>query len=53
MGVGLAVFLNDKVSLDIGIAYTSQSLTPKDDNDNNYKSITSGFEAGIGIVFML
>jgi outer membrane protein len=53
MGGGLAVFLNDKVSLDIGIAYASQSLTPKEDNDNNFKSITSGFEAGIGIVFML
>jgi outer membrane protein len=53
MGGGLAIFLNDKVSLDIGIAYASQSLTPKDDNVNNSKIITSGFEAGIGIVFML
>jgi hypothetical protein len=53
LGGGLGIFLNDKVSLDIGVGYASLSLKPKEDNDVNYKSISSGLGLGIGIVVVL
>jgi outer membrane protein len=53
LGGGLGIFLNDKVSLDIGLGYASVSLKPTEDNDVNYKDITSGFGLGIGIVVVL
>jgi len=53
IGGGLGIFLNDKVSLDIGIGYASVSIKPKEDNDVNYRSISSGFGLGIGLVVVL
>lgn len=53
IGGGLGIFLNEKVSLDIGLGYTSASIKPKENNDINYKSISSGFGLGIGIVVIL
>lgn len=53
IGGGLGIFLNDKVSLDIGVGYASVSIKRKEDNPRNYKSITSGFGLGIGIVVVL
>jgi hypothetical protein len=49
----LAIFLNEKTSLDIGVDYASSSIKPKQDNDNNYRSITSGIGIGIGFTIIL
>lgn len=53
IGGGLGIFLNEKVSLDVGLAYASVSLKPKENNNTNYRSISSGIGIGIGIVVVL
>lgn len=40
---GVAFFLNDNVSIDLGIGYASASSKPKDNNDSNRRVINSGF----------
>jgi outer membrane protein len=52
-GGGLAIFLNEKTSLDIEIGYASGSIKPKKDNNNNYRSITSGIGLGIGFAIII
>lgn len=53
VGGGLGIFLNEKVSIDMGIYYRSSSTKPKEDNEENYREITSGIGLGIGIVVVL
>lgn len=53
VGGGIGVFLNEKVSLDFGLGYSSVSIKPDEDNDINYQNISSGFGLGIGIVVIL
>ena len=53
LGGGLAIFFNEKVSLDIGVSYASGSEKPKEDNSDNYRSITSGIGLGIGFTIVL
>lgn len=45
---GLAIFFNDKISLDIALGYASTTFKRKEDNPYNYKEITSGFVSNIG-----
>ncbi len=53
MSGGIDFFLNDNVALELGLGYAYSSYKPKDDNDNNYRSITKGLglKAGIVVVF--
>ena len=53
IGGGLGIFLNDKVSLDFGVRYTSQSSSPSTGTDSNNKGITNELGLGIGIVLAL
>ena len=53
VGAGLGMFFNERVSLDVGMGYASVSLKPKENNDANIKSVSSGFALGIGVVVML
>jgi outer membrane protein len=53
LGGGFGVFLNDKVSLDIGIGYNYSSYKEKENNDNNYRDIYSGIGLGVGISILL
>jgi opacity protein-like surface antigen len=49
---GVALFLNDHVSIDLGLGYQNLSVKPKEDNDANYRNLYGGinFEAGIIVV---
>jgi hypothetical protein len=49
---GVALFLNDHVSLDLGLGFTSNSFKARDNNDNNFRNIdhTIGFNIGITTV---
>jgi outer membrane protein len=51
-GIGAAMFLNDNVSVDLGIGYNSMTSKVKEDNPDNDKYITSviGFQVGFSIV---
>lgn len=53
LGGGLAFFLNEKVSLDIGIGYASVRAKPTKDNDHNYRSISRGVGLEMGFVVFL
>lgn len=50
---GVAFFLGNYVSIDLGLGYAYASFKPKDNNDDNFKSISSGFgfNAGFNIFF--
>lgn len=52
LGVGAAMFMNDNVAFELGVGFNSASLKEKDDNDNNYRDITSnvGFQVGVVVV---
>lgn len=53
IGGGLGIFLNEKVSIDIGLAYSSVSIKSKENNPDNYRDISSGIGLGIGLVIVL
>ena len=53
IGGGLGIFLNDKISLDFGVGFASQSIIPDEDTNSNNSSITSGLGFGIGILASL
>lgn len=53
LGGGLGIFLNEKVSLDIGLGYVSASAKPEEDYDVNFRVIGSGFGIGIGFAIVL
>jgi len=48
IGAGAGIFLNDKVSLDLGLSYSSYSMKAKDNNPTNAKTITSGIGLKVG-----
>ncbi|GGG13348.1 hypothetical protein GCM10011344_12530 [Dokdonia pacifica] len=50
---GVAFFLNDFVSVDLGIGYISTSSKDKDDNESNFRNInnTITFNAGFNVFF--
>ena len=50
---GIAIFLNENVSLDVGAGYTSSTSKPQEDNSNNVKFINNAFglNAGFNIYF--
>lgn len=50
---GVAFFLGDHVSIDLGVGYVSSSVKPRDNNDNDLRFITDGFgfNAGFNIFF--
>ena len=52
LGGGIGIFLNEKVSLDIGLAYASVSFKRRL-NNLNFKDIANGFGLGIGFVIVL
>lgn len=45
---GLAIFFNDKISLDIALGYSSITFKPKENNPDNFRQISSGFVSNIG-----
>jgi hypothetical protein len=50
---GVAFFLNDAVSLELGLSYNYMTAKAKEDNDTNYKTINGGIGMDIGIVVVL
>jgi outer membrane protein len=50
--LGAAFFVNDNVSIDLGLSYASYSEKDKENNDINRRDITSGigFEVGISVI---
>lgn len=50
---GVDIFLNDNVALDLGLVYQYSATKKKENNDNNFRTITKGFgmNAGIVVVF--
>jgi hypothetical protein len=50
---GVAFFLNDAVSLELGLSYNYLSVKPKEDNDTNFKMMNGGIAMDIGIVVVL
>jgi outer membrane protein len=50
---GVGVFLNDAVSLDLGLAYQGASVKAKENNDSNYRDVTSGIGLEVGIMIIL
>lgn len=53
IGGGLGIFLNENISLDIGLAYASVSIKSKEDNPDNYRTVSSGIGLGLGLVVIL
>jgi outer membrane protein len=51
--VGVGIFFNDHVSLDLGIGYSSGSTKPKENNEINWKLTTTSIGAEVGIVVLL
>jgi outer membrane protein len=53
LGAGLSIFLHEKVSLDLGLSWSSTSTTQVEDNPTNSKTISSGLGFGIGIFVVI
>jgi opacity protein-like surface antigen len=53
VGAGLGVFLNEKVSLDLGLRWSSTSTIQVEANPNNSKTTSSGLGFGIGVFVVL
>lgn len=53
LGAGLSIFLHEKVSLDLGLRWSSTSTTKVEDNPTNSKTINSGLGFGIGIFVVI
>ncbi len=53
MGGGLNYFIKDNVALDFGLGYAYALAKPNENNNVNYKNITSGLGIEIGITVML
>lgn len=53
IGGGLGIFLNDKISLDFGVGFASQSIIPDEDTNFTNSNILSGLGVGIGILAVL
>jgi outer membrane protein len=51
LGAGIALFLNDNVSVDFALGYTSESYKPKDEDDLKY--VYGSFGLGIGLTMFL
>jgi outer membrane protein len=50
---GVGIFLNETVALDLSLVYSWMAVKPKEDNENNYRDITSTIGMGAGIVIVL
>ena len=50
---GVAAFLNDNVSIDLGIGYSSMSLEDKENNNNNFRQVIAGFGLEFGVMVVL
>lgn len=53
VGAGVGFFVNDHVSIDLGLLHTHQSIKAKEDNPENFKSINNEFGLNVGIVVVL
>ena len=53
LSFGLAFFLGEKVSLDVGVGYSSVTLKPKKYTGDERKIISNGFSSTMGIVMVL
>ncbi len=49
LGGGIAIFLNNTVSIDLGLVYSSSSYTDKDDNKRKTKETGLALNAGFSI----
>ncbi len=52
IGGGGAFFVTNNVSLDLLLAYTSNTTKAKKDNPDDYRTITSGIGGGIGLTIL-
>jgi opacity protein-like surface antigen len=50
---GIALFLNDNVSLDLGLGYSYRSSKAKENNGANLKDITGSTGLNVGVVIIL
>lgn len=50
---GLSVFFNDHISLDMGLSYLSNSTKSKNNNAENVRYISSGFQLAVGFTVAL
>lgn len=50
---GVAFFLSNLISIDVGVGYISSSSKPKDSNESNTRIISSGFNFNTGITIFL
>ncbi|PQJ78042.1 outer membrane protein [Polaribacter porphyrae] len=53
VGGGIAYFINDMISLELGINYVRSSNKQSDNNPNNLKSISSGVSSSVGFAIFL
>jgi len=53
VGGGVGFFINETICIDLGIGYASVAIKSKEDNENNYRTITSGLQMAIGIAVVL
>jgi opacity protein-like surface antigen len=52
IGGGCAFFVTNNVSIDLLLAYTSNTTKAKKDNPDDYRTITSGIGGGIGLTIL-
>lgn len=50
---GVGFFLNERVSLDLTIGYSSYSIKPRENNSSNERQIQRGIGLGIGVAVFL
>lgn len=53
IGGGIAYFINETFSLELGINYSKTSNKQKDNNPNNYRDIYSGITSSVGFSIFL
>ena len=52
-GAGLAIPIGEKAAFDIVLGYNSSKIKDKEDNEDNYRTITGTFGVKFGFVFFL
>jgi outer membrane protein len=53
LGGGLAIFFHKNIAVDLGLGYSSSTMKPKDDNDNDAKLVTNGLSFKVGFTFCI
>ncbi len=53
LGAGLGVFLNDQISFDVGLGYSSVTSKTTEENPDNVRLVASGVGIALGFTFVL